>query len=324
VEPSRPVKLVVAHPEGAARRVLQRLVGATPTPVEAVGDAAALRAAVDADTIAIVDIALARNDPELRRHPARAWVAVTDDEPAAPSAVDELLARGWCHVVAHPMPVLAEELLVTVQKLRRGEAFGLDKYISWSAEVRSRTLDDTRQRDHAVAALTADLSAVGLPERVATLAGVIADELIANALYLAPLDDRKQRYRAAEAPERGAPQRARPLRGRDVVTLRWASDARYVAIEVRDRWGTLELDAVTGRLVSGKSAAAAGVRGVGLALAYACCNQLVIDLEPDVMTEVIALLDIREPRIALGRSASYHAFAVDAPPEPEPHELREP
>ena len=318
MEPSRPVKLVVAHPEGAARRVLQRLVGATPTPVDAVGDAAALRAVVDADTIAIVDIALARNEPELHAHPARAWIAVTDDEPAAQSAVDELLMRGWWHVVAHPMPVLAEELLVTVQKLRRGEAFGLDKYISWSAEVRSHTLDDTRQRDHAVAALTADLSAIGLPERVATLAGVIADELIANALYIAQLDDRKQRYRAAEAPERGAPpQRSRPLRGRDVVTLRWASDARYVAIEVRDRWGTLELDAVTGRLVSGKSAAAAGVRGVGLALAYACCNQLVIDLEPDVMTEVIALLDIREPRIALGRCASYHAFAVDAPREPQ-------
>lgn len=311
-----PDKLVVAHPDGAARRVLQRLVGATPTPVTAVSDAAGLRAAVDADTIAIVDVALARTEPGLCSHPARAWIAVTDDEPAAPSAVDELLGGGWWHVVAHPMPVLAEELLVTVQKLRRGEAFGLDKYVSWSAEVRSRTLDDTRQREQAVAAIAADLSAVGLPERVATLAGVIADELLANALYVAPLDDRKHRYRAAEAPERGAPQRSRALRGRDVVTLRWASDARYVAIEVRDRWGTLELDAVTGRLVSGKSAAAAGVRGVGLALAYACCNQLVIDLEPDVMTEVIALLDIREPAIALGRSASYHAFVVDAPREP--------
>jgi len=45
--------------------------------------------------------------------------------------------------------------------------------------------------------------------------------VIANALYLAPLDERKQRYRASEARER-----SRPLLGRDVVTVRWATDAR--------------------------------------------------------------------------------------------------
>src|SRR5579862_5095457 len=135
-------KLVVAHPERKAQRSLQRLVGATLCPVEVVSDVPALLAAVDASAIAVVDVGLAKANPELRERPARAWIAVPGEGLAAadPSAVGSLLAAGWQHVVAHPMPLLAEELLATVQKLIRGDAFGLEKYVAWGAEVRSYVL----------------------------------------------------------------------------------------------------------------------------------------------------------------------------------------
>ena len=301
-------KLVVAHPERRAQRTLQRLAGATLSPVEVVADGRALAAAVDADTIAIVDIALAKAAPGLRDRPARAWIAVPGEgaDPADAAAVEALLAAGWWHVIAHPMPLLAEELLATVQKLRRREVFGLDKYVAWGAETRSYTLADAHERDDAVAMVTKDVLGVGLPDRIGSLVSVIADELIANALYLAPLDERRQRYRAGEARAR-----SRPLRGRDVVTVRWATDARYLAIEVRDRWGTLDPRGVATRLASGKPNPAPGDAGMGLALAYACCNQFVIDLEPDVMTEVIALLDVRHRPTELCRAASFHTFLVE-------------
>jgi hypothetical protein len=300
-------KLVVAHAERRAQRTLQRLAGATLSPVEVVADGRALMAAVDPDTIAIVDIVLAQANPGLRDRPARAWIAVPSDgaEPAEAEAVERLLATGWWHVIAHPMPILAEELLATVQKLRRREVFGLEKYIAWGAETRSYTLSDAHERDDAVSMVTRDVLAVGLPDRVGSLVSVITDELIANALYLAPLDENRQRYRAGEARVR-----SRPLRGRDVVTVRWATDARYLAIEVRDRWGTLEPRSVAGRLATGKTSSP-GDAGMGLALAYACCNQFVIDLEPDVMTEVIALLDVRHRPTELGRSASFHTFLAE-------------
>lgn len=310
--PGPPGKLVVAHPDRKAQRTLQRLVGATLCPVEIVADDAALLAAVDRETIAIVDAGLAQSITGLRDHPARAWIAVPGEglAPAEPATVDALLAAGWWHVVAHPMPILGEELLATLQKLRRNEVFGLEKYIAWGAETRSYTLSDARERDEAVATLARDVIGVGLPERVGSLVSVIADELLANALYLAPLDERKQRYRAGEAR-----QRSRALHGRDVVTVRWATDARYLAIEVRDRWGTLDPGGVAGRLISGK-AGPSGEGGMGLALAYACCNQFVIDLEPDVMTEVIALLDVRHKPTDLCRSASFHTFVVQTPGDP--------
>ncbi|MBA3394040.1 MAG: hypothetical protein H0T89_15440 [Deltaproteobacteria bacterium] len=299
-------KLVVAHPERKAQRALQRLVGATLCPVEVVADLEALIAAVDDQTIAIVDASLARAHPTLRARPARAWIAVPGEglAPADNDVITALLAAGWSHVLAHPMPILAEELLATVQKLIRGELFGLEKYMAWGAEVRSYQLEDARDRDAAVTALAKDVVAVGLPDRIGSLVSVIADELIANALYAAPVDDVGVRFRAREARDV-----SRALVGRDEVTVRWATDARYLAIEVRDRWGSLACESLAAKLASGgKQNLTEGEGGMGLPLAYACSNQFVIDCAPGVMTEVIALLDVRYKPTELGRSGSFHAF----------------
>ena len=305
-----PGRLVVAHPERRAQRSLARLVGATLCPVEVVADAAALAAAVDAQTIAVVDAAVAREHPGLCQRPARAWVAVPGEglAPADGGTIDALLTAGWQHVVSHPMPILAEELLATLQKLFRNDVFGLEKYMAWGAEVRSYTLDDTRDRDDAVATLAKDVVAVGLPDRVGSLVSVIADELIANALYVAPVDDDGLRFRADEPRDC-----ERALGERDVVTVRWATDARYLAIEVRDRWGSLDPAAIAAKLAAGAKQAASPDGGMGLPLAYACCNQFVIDSAPGAMTEVITLLDVRYKPTDLGRSASFHTFIGGGP-----------
>jgi hypothetical protein len=217
--------------------------------------------------------------------------------------VDALLEAGWGHIAAHPMPVLAEELLATVLKLIRGDAFGIEKYLAWGAEVRGRALADTRERDAVVAELAADAVAAGLPERAGSLASVIADELLTNALYAAPVDPAGERFRMREARDL-----ARPLAGRDEVTVRWATDARYLAIEVRDGWGTLDDASIPNRLVTGSKKASGGDGGMGLPLVYACCTQLVIGTAPGSRTEVIALLDVRYRPTELGRSASFHTF----------------
>ena len=297
---------MVAHPERKAQRALQRLVGATLCPVQVVTDLDALTAAVDEHTIAVVDAGLARDLASVRARPARAWIAVPGEglAPAEAETVDALLSAGWSHVVAHPMPILAEELLATVQKLLRGDAFGLEKYVAWGAEIRSYGLRDTRDRDAAVAAIAKDVIAVGLPDRVGSLASVIADELLANALYAAPIDDAGRRFRQRESREGG-----RPLAGRDAVVVRWATDARYLAIEVRDRWGSLDASGIAARLANGaKKTPTEGEGGMGLPLVYACCNQLVIGTAPSALTELIALLDVRYKPTELGRSASFHTF----------------
>jgi hypothetical protein len=298
-------KLVVAHPERKAQRALQRLVGATQCPVEVVDNVDALLKLIDEQTIAVVDASIAQARPNLRDTPARAWIAVPGEglAPAEGPVVDALLAAGWNHIVSHPMPILSEELLATVQKLLRGSVYGLEKYMAWGAEVRSYTLEDARDRDDAVSSLARDVVAVGLPDRVGSLVSVIADELLANALYIAPVDASGTRIRSAESRDK-----SRTLTGKDAVTVRWATDARYLAIEVRDRWGSIDLTQIAARLAAGGKQATASEGGMGLPLAYACCNQFVIGCTPGQCTEVIALLDVRYKPTELGRSASFHTF----------------
>ena len=299
----------MAHPERKAQRALQRLAGATSCAVEVVADHAALLAAIDDSTIVVIDAALARARPELRSHPARAWIAVPGEglAPGEPSHVNELLAAGWGHVIAHPMPLLAEELLATAQKLIRGDVFGLEKYMAWGAEIRSYVLDDTHDRDDAVATVTRDIAAVGLPERIGSLVSVIADELIANAMYAAPIDEAGSRFRAGEPRDK-----SRALAGRETVSLRWGTDGRYLALEVRDTWGTIDPHAIGRRLATTRTSTA--VSGMGLPLVYACTNQLAIACAPGKVTEVIAMLDVRHKPTELARCASFHVFAGTAPP----------
>jgi len=301
-------KLVIAHPERKAQRALVRLVGACPLPVEVVGDLEGLIEAVDATTIAVVDAGIARTSTTLRERPAAAWIAVPGEglAPADPEQLTALLLAGWDHVIAHPLPILAEELVATVQKLIRGDVFGLEKYMTWGAEIRSYTVEDTRDREGVVNRLATDIVGVGLPDRISSMVSVIADELIANAVYGAPVDEHGQRFR------RKLPRDASyKLVDRDVVTVRWATDARYLAIEVRDRWGSIA-PATTGKsLAAGKQAAAHTEGGMGLPLAYACCNQLVIGVAPSRLTEVIALLDVRHKPTELARAGSFHTFLAD-------------
>lgn len=304
-------KLVIAHPERKAQRALLRLVGACPLPVEVVPDGDGLRAAVDASTIAVVDAGIARTTPNLREVVARAWIAVPGEglAPAEPEGLDALLHAGWDHVIAHPMPILAEELVATVQKLIRGDVFGLEKYMTWGAEIRSYTVADTRDREPVVNHLAKDILGVGLPERVSSMVSVIADELIANAVYGAPVDDHGTRLRAGEPRDA-----SRALVDREIVTVRWGSDARYLAIEVRDRWGSIDPSTTGKRLAAGKQAAAQSEGGMGLPLAYACCNQLVLGVAPGRLTEVVALLDVRHKPTELARAASFHTFVGELEP----------
>ena len=313
--------MLVVEPDRKTQRVLARMLAATLRPIEVVEPEQAVdRAAAAPDTLVVVDLAVARAHPELARTPARAWIAVPGDEaaPARPDDVAALLEAGWRHVIGAPLGHSGDELVATAQKLLRRDVFGLEKYVGWSAAIRAATLEDALDRPAAVAALVAGIGEAGLSERVTSLASVIADELLANAVYAAPVDE------GGAHPHRDAPRdQPRRLGARGEVRLRWGCDARFLAVEVADRWGSLD-PAEPGPLIarSARRAGRAGgtsamastgdAGGMGLALAYACCHQLVIGIAPGRCTEMIALIDVRTRPTELGRAPSFHVFVEAA------------
>src|SRR5262249_19337137 len=149
----------------------------------------------------------------------------------------------------------------------------------------------------------------GLGPRAASVAMLVADELISNAVHNAPVDAAGAHYRA-DLPRDGD----LALDARHQVALRWGCDGRYLAVEVTDRFGSLDRDTILRALVRMKPPVVSGFKdagggaGMGIALAYRSCDHLVFNLAPGKRTEVIALIDVRSPHGERVPASSYNVF----------------
>ena len=308
--------ILVIHSDKKTQRTVHRILGGTFCPIEIVETLAEAeeRLATSHPFLLVVDheIVLGEKGHEVltKREGAPCLVLMHDAEPDDLSqmlGVDHL-----SYLLANPMPLLAEEMSVTALKLIRGEIFGLEKYLAWGVEVREKTLTDTAERLTAIDGLSDDVHAAGFGPRVAAQATLIADELLSNALYNAPTDASGNHNRCDE-PRHGA----RSLVGREQVTLRYACDARYFAVEVTDRFGSLDRKTILrclakagGRIPDKVSMDTRGA-GIGLATVYGTCNHLVFNLDPGVRTEVIALIDVRfRPAELTNAVCSFGVFAA--------------
>jgi hypothetical protein len=304
VEPAgAPRRVVVVHHDRKSQRVLHRLAAAAIRGVEVVADLE--QALAREPHVAVVDAVAAPLDLP-RRHPTIAWVAVPGDGtvPTESMRAAALLDAGWRHVVTQPTPLLGEELVAVLGCLIGDHRPDLDHLLLAGAPVVKARLDDTSDREPAVAALVADVVKMGLSDRVASLASVIADELLSNAIFAGPVDESGRRVHAAD--RRDLP---RKLGERDAVELRWASDARYLAIEIRDRWGSLDLSPVGPRLAGGiRGNVVDSDSGMGLSLVHACCQRLHLAVARGAETSAIALVDLRHRATELARTGSVHLY----------------
>ena len=100
------------------------------------------------------------------------------------------------NLLVNPMPVLAEELTITVQKLIKNDLFGAEKYLLWGTELRATMLIRASQRPHIVSELAEQIRTRGQSARVASMAMLVADELLSNAVHNAPVDAGGTHYRA--------------------------------------------------------------------------------------------------------------------------------
>ena len=305
----RSPSILIVHPDRKTQRVVQRILGATAyrvdvaddleqgtrllahlTPVLVVVDGALSGRAL----VALFDAAKARGTE----------ACMTLVGPHAAAQIPELLGLGAVtNLLVHPMPVLGDELTITVQKLVRGDLFGAEKYLLWGTDLHETQLARSSQRAELVGELAERVRARGQSARVASMAMLVADELISNAIHNAPVDPAGAHYRK-ELPR----DRELPLDERHGVRLRWGCDARYLAIEVTDRFGTLEQGAILAALARSDVRQAGGGAGMGLALTYRSCDQLVFNLAPGTRTEVIALIDVRYPPSERTAVSSYNVF----------------
>lgn len=302
--------ILIVHPDRKIQRTVQRILGGTGHGIDVaddVGQAARLLAHL-APILVVVDgsaVASPSIEPFFAVAKARgAESCITLVGAAQLEQAPRILSLGAVtNLLVHPMPVLGEELTITAQKLIRDDLFGAEKYLLWGTELQATILTRASQRAQLVGELAEHLRARGQSARVASIAMLVADELISNAVHNAPVDEQGAHYRAELARDAEL-----ALDGRHQVGLRWGCDGRYVAIEVGDAFGSLGRDRVLRALAQSDVQDHGGGAGMGIALAYRSCDHLVFNLAPGKRTEVIALIDVRYPASGRVPASSFNVF----------------
>jgi DNA-binding NtrC family response regulator len=242
--------ILVVHPDRKTQRIVQRILGVTRYSIHIADDLEqGLRLLQNLTPILVVIDASATASPRVhelfaqaRARGAEACMTLLGDKAA--EQVPAILGLGAVtNLLVHPMPVLAEELTITVQKLIHNDLFGAEKYLLWGTDLEETMVTSSAQRTELVSSLSAQIKARGQSARVASMAMLVADELISNAIHNAPRDANGVFYR------RDIPRETElPLDARHQVRFRWGCDARYLAIEVSDSFGSLDRDTVLAAL----------------------------------------------------------------------------
>jgi CheY-like chemotaxis protein len=309
VPPVGEPSILIIHPDRKTQRTVQRILGSTGYRID-IADTAEQGIHLIEDlspVLVVVDGALPEREATALLAAAKSRgteACMTLFGPRADAAVPALLGLGAVtNLLIHPLPALAEELTITAQKLIRGDLFGAEKYLLWGSDFEEITLARGSQRAEIIGQLADRVRGRGQSARIASMAMLVTDELISNAIHNAPVNDAGVHYRK-ELPR----DQELPLDGRHAVRLRWGCDARFLAVEVTDYFGSLDRDTILNALARHDVRDSGGGAGMGLALTYGSCDHLIFNLAPGTRTEVIALIDVRHPPTERTVSSSYNVF----------------
>lgn len=201
-----------------------------------------------------------------------------------------------------------KNILVTVKKIVNQDYFGLEKYLNWGAEVTELPVSSSSDRIDLIQKLESYLQQTGVRKRVLSRATAIAEELLMNAIYDAPVDEQGHHI------YNNLPRTEKVILTRDQQGIfKFGTDGVLLAVSVEDPFGSLTKHTVLNYLIKrfdneeieehlNKKGA-----GLGLFQTLQSTDLLVINSKPHVKTEVIAIFNLG-PVNAQNSQASFHYF----------------
>jgi hypothetical protein len=196
---------------------------------------------------------------------------------------------------------------------RPSQPSGPAPYLLQGTTIEERIIGGSTGKEEALTALLADAARYGFSDEKVRRIETAADELMLNAVYDAPRDERGQPLHADI--DRRTPV---TLAAQAQVRARWGCDGRVFAVSVIDRFGALDratvaahvqklLDARSPRL--GRSGTPTGGAGLGLVLTFSAANQLAVHVSRGRFTEVTASLHVAgSNRAAVARGSALHVI----------------
>jgi hypothetical protein len=317
-------KILILSGEASMRRSLKRLMTATGAVTEFVTDLKKLPS--DEPSLLCVDLRGA-GAPKLSElegvFPDKRMICVVGAQDFA-QIVDCLKMQRCGSVITYDDRFEPEDFIITVTKLLHGQVFGLQKYFPWGVTLYNMEIGSYEDKVKALDVLNAYAELAGARGPVRDRMALVAEELIINAMYHAPVDeDGKPKYRHMSRKDLAKLTFDRKVR------VACASNGQHFAVAVRDQYGSLEKDTVVQFLSKGTAKSLEPENresgaGLGLVTGLKNANKLVFNLSPGAGTEVIALFDL--DLLAQGRSGvrSVHVFTERRKPAPLPAPEPEP
>jgi hypothetical protein len=219
--------------------------------------------------------------------------------PANLAAFTKLLQDPRCnHVLAADDTGMAM-VSVTVAKFVSGDLFGIEKYLPKDTPVHLTRLREYKGRTAAIDEVLAYAEKVGVRRQVRSAIGQVAEELLMNALYDAPIDEHgNPMFAEVDLKERLDKLSPRP------VSIRYAATENGFALSVRDRFGRLDKATVLryiDKCLHSPQQIDRKVYGAGLGI-YLIANaatQFVLNVAPGMATEVVCTFDRKTARASL-------------------------
>ncbi|MCA9668403.1 MAG: hypothetical protein KC503_22585 [Myxococcales bacterium] len=228
-------------------------------------------------------------DGKLDKLSLKAHVAVSPPRLDVRTVVHYMQDPRVNHLLLRPLDI--GDLQLIADKLGSGSIFGLERHLPPQCEVVYRRLSTFAERCDAID----DLEAYARKRRLRSLirrnAVRVAEELLMNAMYQAPVDSQGERIFANVDPHARVSQRTpRP------VSIRYAVHDRHLYLSVRDRFGSFRRDDLVRYLtrcvteqvqIEEKKLGA----GLGLYLIASTVNRMVINLLPGSVSEFICTFE---------------------------------
>jgi hypothetical protein len=312
-------KILAISNDPAMRRSLKRLMTATGAMTEFVPDLSKLPS--EAPSLIAVDLR-SKDAPKLKDlekvFPEKRLICIVGVQDFG-QIVDCLKLPRCGSVITYDDRFEPDDFIITVTKLLHGQVFGLQKYFPWGVTVYNMDISGYEEKVRALDVLNIYAELAGARGAVRDRMALVAEELIINGMYHAPVeDDGKPKYRHMARKDLAKMTFERP------VKVACASNGQHFAVAVRDSYGSLDKETIVKFLSKGsdKNLVPEQQReqgaGLGLVTALKSASKLVFNIAPGVGTEVIALFDM--DLLSKGRQGvrSVHIFTDRRNVQPAP------
>lgn len=223
----------------------------------------------------------------------RAFVSVEEPDPAvfAAAMADPRIA-GIFGLRYHGAPPRPWELIAVARRLSARELPHPQAALTWGHTWHESQLATQSDRERMVEAV-GEFCAGWQSSRQASNIAQLADELIMNAMYDAPVDEKGQ--------PKYAHRRKEPIQllPHERPTFGYGSDGTRIVIAVADPFGGLTREAVFGglhrSLTTGRMDTSGGGAGLGMMLIHQAAKVVFFDVIPGAKTQVTAVLELDVP-----------------------------